>query len=117
QQLAARIGSREGQLWVNAMIIHKATGGNLTVVADSLGKRLRERLDLSREVRALTAQARLSGIVVAAVPLLFLVILSASAPQMKVLYETPAGWGLLTAGLLLELVGFAWIKSALRVKA
>lgn len=117
ERLSTRTASRDIELWVAAMSIHRITGGNLSSIVESLGDRIRERIHLAQEVRSLTAQGRMSGVVVAAAPLLFFVFLSATArDQMKVLFETSVGLGLLIAGLLLEVAGFLWIRSLMKVK-
>lgn len=117
RQLADRTASQDVGLWVTAMLVHRTTGGNLTVVAEALSRRVRERLHLKGEIRALTAQGRMSGLVVAAAPLGFLLLMSiTSRDQMKALYETPTGWLFLTLGLGMEAAGFLWIRMLLKVR-
>lgn len=117
KQLAARTGSRDVELWVTAMLVHRTTGGNVALVVESLGQRVRDRLRLRGEVKALTAQGRMSGWVVAAAPLGFLVLMSmVSRRQMQTLYGTRTGWLMLFLGLTMEAAGFFWIRMILRVK-
>lgn len=117
RQLSVRTASPDVDLWVTAMLVHRTTGGNLTVVVDNLARRVRERLQLRGEIRALTAQGRMSGIVVAAAPLGFLVLMSlTSRDQMQLLYQTRTGWFFLAVGLLMEAAGFLWIRAILKVK-
>lgn len=117
ESMATRVGGRDVDLWVTAMLVHRQTGGNLAGVTESLATRMRERADLRAELRTLTAQGRLSGIVVAAAPLVFFAVLSVtSREQMAVLYSTPLGLLLLTCGLAMEALGFLWIRRILRVK-
>lgn len=115
--LVTRTGSRDLQLWVTAMLVHRQTGGNLSAILDSLARRIRERAQMRGEVRALTAQARMSGLVVALAPLGFFLLLSAtSRDQMQVLYSTPAGLVVLATGLAMQLAGFLWIRKILAVR-
>lgn len=114
--LADRIDSRDVQLWVTAMQIHRRVGGNLIPLLEGLADKLRDRVRLRGEVRAMTAQGRLSGIIVAAAPLAFLGFLSVAAEaQLEILFTTPAGLGLLSVALILEGLGFLWIRRILRV--
>lgn len=114
--LASRTLSRDVELWVDAMLVHRVAGGNLAKVIHSLSNNVRERIALRAEVRALTAQGRMSGGVVAAAPLGFFIILSmTSRDQMRVLFTTPLGLALLAVGLSMEALGFLWIRSILRV--
>jgi len=115
--LSGRSGSVDVGLWVTAMLVHRVTGGNLASIIDSLSGRIRDRLNLRGEIKAMTAQGRMSGLVVALAPIAFLLILSAtSRRQMEMLYKTPAGWGLLGLGLTMDALGFLWIRSILKVK-
>lgn len=117
-QLASRIGSKDVDLWVTAMLVHRMAGGDLATLLDGLASRVRERSNMRAELRALTAQGRLSGLVVGAAPLAFFILLSAtSRDQMRVLYSTPAGLLILIAGLALMGAGFLWIRWILRVRA
>lgn len=117
-RLAARVASKDVDLWVTAMLVHRVTGGNLSTILDALAARVRERAHVRGEIRALTAQGRLSGTVVAAAPLAFFVLLSVtSRDQMQILYSTPVGFVLLALGLGLIGAGFAWIRWIVRIKA
>ncbi len=116
-ELTQRSGSRDVELWVTAMQVHRATGGNLTSIVTSLAAQIKERAEMRAEIRALTAQGRLSGMVVAAAPIAFFLLLSVTAKeQMAVLYSTPTGLMLLAAGIALEAAGFLWIRWILRIK-
>lgn len=117
ERLSSRVASKDVELWVTAMHVHRVTGGNLATILDSLAGRVRERAHIRAEIRALTAQGRLSGLVVAVAPLAFFVLLSAtSREQMQILYTTPTGMVLLVAGLGLIAAGFAWIRWLLRIR-
>ncbi|MGH2667654.1 MAG: type II secretion system F family protein, partial [bacterium] len=116
--LSERIGSRDAGLWVTAMLVHRQTGGNLAALIDGLAGRVRERFRMRAELQALTAQGRLSGAIVALAPLAFFAFLSvASRDQMRVVFGRPVGMAVLVVGLAMELAGFAWIRSILRVRA
>ncbi|MGI8427136.1 MAG: type II secretion system F family protein [Actinomycetota bacterium] len=117
KQLAVRTGSGDVDLWVTAMLVNRVTGGNLAAVVEALAQRVRERLNLRAELKALTAQGRMSGVVVAAAPLVFLFLMSlTSRHQMQVLYQTRTGWLMLALGLSMEAAGFLWIRWILRIR-
>lgn len=118
RQLAQGTGSRDVALWVAVMLAHREAGGNIAAGLDSLAERLRERARLRAETRALTAQARLSGIVVGLAPLAFLLLLtSLSGPEVRSLYATGPGLASLLAGTVLDLLGFIWISRIVRFRA
>jgi tight adherence protein B len=117
RRLSERSASRDIDLWVTAMLVHRHTGGNLANIADSLAERVTQRLQLRGEIRALTAQGRLSGLVVALAPVVFLLLLSVgSREQMQMLYSTPIGWVILTSGLVMNGLGLMWIRWILRIR-
>jgi tight adherence protein B len=113
--LAARLDLPELRLVVTVLSVHRRTGGDLAVmleeVADVVGDRLRSR----REVRALTAQGRASGAVLAVLPIAFVALLSGTGGEtLGAFYRSPLGAGLLGAGLMCEVLGFAWIRRIIR---
>ncbi|HEX2149840.1 MAG TPA: type II secretion protein F, partial [Actinomycetota bacterium] len=91
---------------------------NLAGVIDSSSQRVAQRLQLRSEVRAMTAQGRLSGLVVAIAPIAFFFLLSVgSREQMEFLYSTPLGLGILVAGLTMNGLGMLWIRHSLRIRS
>jgi Flp pilus assembly protein TadB len=109
--MAARLDLADVRLVVTILVIHRRTGGNLPAmleeVADVLGDRARSR----REVRALTAQGRASGAVLAVLPVAFVALLSGTGGEaLGAFYRSPLGAQLLVAGLVLESLGFLWIR-------
>jgi Flp pilus assembly protein TadB len=77
---------------------------------------LRERRETAREVRALTAQARLSGAILGLLPIgFFLFLLLTSRSDIAAAFETPAGIAATGLGLLMQGVAFVWIRHLLRV--
>lgn len=118
ERLAARIPSKDLDMWVTAMLVHRQTGGNLAGVMDSSARRVTSRLQLRSEVRAMTAQGRLSGLVVAGAPLAFFLLMSlGSREQVDFLFKSPLGLVVLASGLTLNGLGLLWIRHALRVRS
>ena len=110
-RFAARCGVHEAVLAARAMRIGRQAGGELARVLDEVAETLRDRERLARELQAATAQARVSAIVVAALPVVFLLLMSAGAgDQARLLVGEPIGWMLLTIGGGLEAAGIVWIR-------
>lgn len=117
ERFAARIPSKDIDMWVTAMLVHRQTGGNLAGVMDASAQRVSQRLQLRSEIKAMTAQGRLSGLVVAVAPLLFFFLLSVgSREQMEFLFTSALGLTILIAGLTMNVVGMLWIRHALRIR-
>ena len=110
-RFATRCAVREAVLVARAMRVARQAGGELARVLDEVAETLRDRERLARELRAATAQARASAVVVAALPIVFLVLMSAGAgDQAHLLFGEPVGWLLLGIGGALEGAGILWIR-------
>ena len=95
--------------------LHRRSGGDLPIVLDGLATTLRERRAAYREVRALTAQARLSGVILGMLPIgFFAFLLVTSRDEMLDAIGTPLGGVSLGVGLVLELLAFVWIRAPAR---
>jgi tight adherence protein B len=115
--LASEIDSAEVALLVAALGVHQRTGGELPTMLEEVADIIGQRVDSRRQVRALTAQGRASGVVLAVLPVAFVTLLSGtSGDGLGAFYRTPLGSGLLTAGLLCEAVGFLWIRRIVRTE-
>jgi tight adherence protein B len=101
-----------------ALAMCAAVGGRAADALDGLASSLRDRLAVMAEARALSAQARLSAIVVGGMPLLFLGW-SAVADRRAIgaLFESSAGRACLAVGVALEAVGVWWMRRILRSAA
>ena len=91
-------------------------GSGMPSVLDEVGRALRQRRSLAREVRSLTAQARLSGTILGILPVGFFLFLAVtSRHDMAAALATPAGIGAVVAGLVLQAGGYLWIRRLVRV--
>lgn len=93
ERMADRLNHDEIDLFVAATVISREVGGNLAEALLSLQGTILERMKLQRQIRVLTAQARLSGMVVAVLPFSILGIISFINPgYTAILFEDPIGW-------------------------
>lgn len=116
-RFASRCGVTEARLAARALRVGRQAGGELARVVDEVAETLRDRDRLARELKASTSQARVSAIVVASLPVVFLVLMSAGArEQASLLFGEPIGWLLLGVGGLLEGAGILWIRRLTRPK-
>jgi tight adherence protein B len=97
------------------LVVAATTGGRSAEALDGLASSLRDRTEIAAEARALSAQARLSAIVVGCLPVAYFVACALLDPrQVRVLTQTPFGLACLTAGLVLEALATLWIRALLR---
>ncbi len=98
--------------------LHRRTGGALAPVLEGVARTLRERRAAVREVRSLTAQARLSGAILGLLPIGFFAFLLLTARRdMAAALGTSLGRTAIVVGLALETAAFLWIRRLLRVDA
>ena len=113
---AERSQSRDVQLVAGALDLHRRSGGDLPAVLDQVAATIRERVAVAREVRALTAQARLSGWILGVLPIGFFAFLwLTSRRDIEGALGTPAGLASVLLGLGLEVGSFFWIRALLEV--
>jgi tight adherence protein B len=116
-ELADRMGS-EDFVWVaQAIAIHREVGGNLAEVLDAVGHTIRERNAIRRQVKALSAEGKLSAIVLMALPFGIVAFISLSNPGYLAKFtQSLAGYGMLGVAALLLLVGGLWLKKTVRIR-
>jgi tight adherence protein B len=101
-----------------ACAVATSTGGRSAVALVGLAGALRERADAVAEARALSAQARLSAVVIGGAPLAYLLFTALVDPRsLAVLVGTPFGLACLAAGLTLDGIAAAWMRRILRIPA
>jgi tight adherence protein B len=110
-------GSEDVHLIVGVLDLHRRSGGDLPIVLDGLATTLRERRAAHRDVRALTAQARLSGVILGMLPIGFFgFLMLTSRREMLDAIGTPLGGTALAIGIGLELLAFLWIRHLLEAR-
>jgi tight adherence protein B len=114
---ADAVGTDDARLVAGVLHLHRRSGGDLPVVLDQVAETLRDRRAATREVRALTAQARLSGAILGVLPIGFFGFLwLTSRQEIEGALATPAGLGAVLLGLTLEGLAFLWIRKLLEVR-
>jgi tight adherence protein B len=112
-----RMDSRDFEHVALVAALQRETGGNTAEVIDSVTETIRERLDLRRLVRTLTAQGRLSGWVVTSLPVLLLLFLSAVNPHyIHPLFHKTAGIIALGIGAVMLTAGYLIIRRIVDIK-
>lgn len=95
------------RFFITAVLIQKEVGGNLAQLLDSLSTTIRERFKLMGQLRVLTAQSRLSGVVLAIVPLAVLGIIFITNPEyIKPMMASQDGQIALAVAFVLMFAGF-----------
>lgn len=114
---AAEISGADARLTAGVLRLHRRTGGALAATLEELATTLRARRSAARELRSLTAQARLSANILGLLPLGFFAFLSVVArDDMLAAIATPAGASAILLGLVLQAAAYVWIRRLLRIE-
>ncbi|MDH7478623.1 MAG: type II secretion system F family protein, partial [Syntrophomonadaceae bacterium] len=104
-------------LLVTAVLIQRQIGGNLAEVIDNIAHTIRERVRIQGEIKTLTAQGRISGIIVGILPVALLFIISGiNYEYMNILFTHPWGRYMLGAGVVAELIGIMIIRRIVNIE-
>jgi tight adherence protein B len=116
QNLDRRVGSEDLELVCSAMEIARRTGGNLTEIFDKISLTIRERMRIERRVMTLTAQGRLQGVIVGAMPLAVGVAMATFRPEIMLPYlRSPGGMAAVAAVIVLVTLGALMIRKIIRI--
>jgi tight adherence protein B len=116
-QLAARVPILDVKFFVTAVLIQRDSGGNLAEILDNLAGVVRERFKVLRQVRVHTAHGRFTGYVLLALPACLAVVLSMINPEhMAPLFREPLGHMMLGGVMVMQVVGYFWIRKVIRIE-
>jgi len=115
--LADRLDTVDVRMFVTSVMIQRESGGNLAEILDNLGELIRQRFKFRRQLRVHTAQGRMTGYLLALLPIAVgLILFAINRDYMIVLIEEPAGRTLLMATAVLQVIGFLWIRRIVNVE-
>lgn len=115
--MSERIPIIDVKFFVTAVLIQRETGGNLSEILDNLSHVVRERFKVLRQVRVHTAHGRFTGWVLLALPAALGVVMSYINPEhMQLLYREPMGRMMLMGAVVMQTIGFFWIKRVIKIE-
>src|SRR5437879_5384074 len=115
--LADRIDLVDVRILVTAILIQRDVGGNLAEVLDKISHTTRARFTIRRQVRVHTAQGRFSGYVLAVLPIAVgSAIFAINREYMLILFQDPLGHWLLWSGVMLQILGYLWIRRIVNIE-
>lgn len=114
---AHRIGSADLMWTVQAIVAQQRTGGRLADVLRIVARTMRNRFELKRELRALTAEGRLSAYILGGLPFGMAGLLLIVNPNYLIpLFHDPIGFVLIGGAGALMLLAFAWMRRIVKVE-
>lgn len=117
EDAAVRIGSPDLDWTVTAITVQQRTGGKLADILRVVAKTMRERDEVRRELKTLTAEGRLSAFILGGLPFgLAGFLLLANPGYLTPLVHDPIGITMAVGAGLMMLLGFAWMRRIVRVE-
>jgi tight adherence protein B len=112
-----RVPNLDLKFFVTSVAIQRQTGGDLAEILDRIGHVIRERFKILGQVKALTAEGRLSGVVLIALPIgLFMMMLWMKPDYIELLWKDPMGVKMSIGAVVLMLLGSYAIKKIVDIK-
>ncbi|MFL5340021.1 MAG: type II secretion system F family protein [Gemmataceae bacterium] len=117
KNMCNRVPNLDLRFFVTAVAIQRQTGGDLAEILDKIGYVIRERYKILGHVKALTAEGRLSGVVLIALPFgLFVLMLHMKPDYVSLLWTDPLGIQMSIFGLIMQVLGALCIKKIVDIK-
>jgi tight adherence protein B len=117
KSMCERVPNLDLRFFVTSVAIQRQTGGDLAEILDKIGYVIRERYRILGQVKALTGEGRLSGVVLIALPfLMFLVMLHLAPEYESMLWKDKRGQIMAAAAILLQIIGAWCIKKIVDIK-
>lgn len=114
---ADRMASQDFRWVAEAVAVQRDTGGNLNEVLDNVGATIRERNHILREVQTLSAEGRMSAMILMVLPIFVGLGMTLTNPgYMAPLFEGTIGYVVLGAAVMLFTIGGLWMRAIVNVK-
>ena len=114
---AARMDSEDFRWIGQAMQINREGGGDLAEVLEQVAGTIRERSEIKGHVRALSAEGKMSALILMAMPVAVGIFMSAINPgYMKTFVTHPVGIAMLIASVVLFIIGGFWMSRTVKIK-
>ena len=108
ESMSQRVGSDDLTLVTTAILISRKTGGNVTEIFDKISETIRGRQKIERKVKTLTAQGRMQGIIVSAMPVFLGLIMTLIKPGLMIPYLT-SFTGVISVLVMCVLIFVGWM--------
>lgn len=116
-ELEKRTGDEDLGLAIIAVNIQHEVGGNLSEILDKINHTIRERVRLKGEIKTLTAQGRLTAVIISLLPIALAVIIFCIYPDfLKILFSEPVGRLMLIFAIAAQVVGILLIRKIVQIE-
>ncbi|MEC5199149.1 tight adherence protein B [Arthrobacter sp. PL16] len=117
EEAAARMDSEDFRWIAQAIQIHREVGGDLAEVLEHVLETIRERSEIKGQVRALSAEGKMSAYILMAVPVCIAIMFAfLNPPYMLVLIENLLGILMIVAAAVMYAIGGFWMSRIIKIK-
>jgi tight adherence protein B len=117
ENMTDRVASEDLELVVTAVMIQRQVGGNLSEVLDNITNTIRERVKIKGELKTITAQGKISGLVISLLPFVLCGLIYLINPQMmSLLFTRMLGRVMIGVTLVMELIGILLIRKVVKIE-
>jgi tight adherence protein B len=117
KNMCERVPNLDLRFFVTSVLVQRQTGGDLAEILDKIGYVIRERFRILGQVKALTAEGRLSGVILLSLPFgLFLMMLHIKYDYVEKLWTNELGIKMASYALLMQLAGALVIRKIVNIK-
>lgn len=116
-RMLERLPDKELEMAVKAMLVQRASGGNLSVLLEIIQETISGRIQIKQEVKTLTAQGKLSSWIITGLPVALALYLKMMNPEyFNSLFTHPIGYLMVTMACLGIVIGWLMIRKIIRIE-
>lgn len=108
ESMSSRVGSDDLTLVTTAILISRKTGGNVTEIFDKISETIRGRMRIENKVKSMTAQGRMQGIIVSAMPVFLGIVMTVLKPKLMIPFLFSLT-GLISVVAMIVLITIGWM--------
>lgn len=117
ESFSKRVQSPDLELIILAVLIQRQIGGNLSEILDNISETIRSRIKINGEIKVLTAQGRVSGLIISLMPVALGIVLYFMNPSYILnLFQNPMGIGMLVLAGFMQAIGILLIRRIIRIE-
>lgn len=117
ESLAERLPDKELAIVLNTILIQRTSGGNLAYLMETMQETIIDRARVRDEVKTLTAQGRMSSVIITLLPIALALYIKFVNPEyFQMLFSHPLGWVMVVAGCMSIILGWFFIKKIVHIE-
>ena len=117
EEMAKQVPLLDVRFFVGAVIMQRQTGGDTAEILDKIGHLIRERFQIRMQIKALTGEGRMSGVVLIALPILLGIYNYFRNPDyFMILFRDPLGVKMIIGAIILQILGALVIRKIITIK-